>query len=79
MTSKENKHFAMYQAASVPSEFRDHAELYEASLRQPMGKEWNIRETHGRLVKPKVVVRAGQAIEPIQKKSEGIQRTAAQS
>jgi U3 small nucleolar RNA-associated protein 14 len=76
MTSKENKRFSMYQTSSIPAEFRDNAALYEASLIQPMGKEWTVRETHGALVKPKVVVRAGVAIEPIQKKQAGIQRSA---
>ena len=70
----KNKHFTLYQAASVPVEFKDNAALYESSLRQPMGKEWNIRESHAKLVKPKVVVRSGYAIQPIQQKKEGIQR-----
>lgn len=70
----KNKHFSLYQAASVPFEFKDNAALYEASLRQPMGKEWNVRDSHAKMVKPKVIVRPGHVILPIQKKKEGIQR-----
>jgi U3 small nucleolar RNA-associated protein 14 len=74
ISDKPNKRFAMYQTVSVPSEFKDNAQLYEASLRQPMGKEWNVRDAHAKLVKPKVVHIPGLVIEPIQKKREGIQR-----
>lgn len=74
LNEDKNKHFALYQAASVPFEFKDNAALYESSLRQPMGKEWNVRDTHAKLVKPKVIVRPGHVIQPIQKKKEGIQR-----
>lgn len=69
-----SKNFTLYQAASVPFEFKDNPALYEAAMRQPMGKEWNVRETHSKLVKPKVTVRRGHVIEPIQKKTQGIQR-----
>lgn len=69
-----SKQFSLYQAASVPFEFKDNPALYEAAMRQPMGKEWNVRETHSKLVKPKVTVRKGHVIEPIQKKTQGIQR-----
>jgi U3 small nucleolar RNA-associated protein 14 len=71
---QHGKQFAMYQARSVPAEFKDNAALYEASLRQPMGKEWNVRDSHAKLVKPKFVAIPGLVIEPIQKKREGIQR-----
>lgn len=53
-----------YQVATLPYPFTSQ-EAYEKSLMQPIGKEWNTTLSFQANVKPKVITRAGEIIDPI--------------
>ena len=72
ISEKRNKHVAKYNVEAVPYPFKSRAE-YEASLRNPLGPEWNTTDAHSALVRPQVVVEAGAVIDPI-KMSESYKR-----
>jgi len=72
ISEKRNKHVAKYNVETVPHPFKTRAE-YEASLRNPLGPEWNTADVHSALVRPKVVIDAGAVIDPI-KMSESYKR-----
>ncbi len=72
ISERRNKHVAKYNIETVPHPFKSRAE-YEASLRNPLGPEWNTADTHSALVRPKVIVNAGAVIDPI-KMSESYKR-----
>jgi U3 small nucleolar RNA-associated protein 14 len=40
-------------------------EQYERSLRAPIGKEWNTRDTFQKMTKPRVITKLGQVIDPL--------------
>eukprot|EP00505_MAST-04D_sp_SCG-Rhode-Island_P004092 Stramenopile-MAST_4_protein_4092 len=61
---KRNKQAAKYNVEVVPHPFKTRAQ-YEASLRNPIGPEWNTSDAHSTLTRPKVVVDAGTVIAPI--------------
>ena len=64
ITEKRDKKLAQHMVPGVPHPFTSR-EQYEASLKQPLGKEWNTTQVHNKLVKPAVVARMGTIIDPI--------------
>lgn len=67
---KKNKRFeSNYTLEEVPYPYKE-KDLYEKSIRQPLGKEWNTYGSHKALIKPKVVIKGGQVIDPIKKKKK---------
>lgn len=65
ISEKRDRKLASKQAKSVPHQFKT-AEQYEASLRQPLGKEWNTATSAASLNKPEFTTRTGMIINPIQ-------------
>lgn len=55
-----------YLASSLPFPFQTRAE-YERSIRMPMGQEWNVKSVYQETTKPRVMVRAGRIISPMEK------------
>lgn len=43
------------------------AEQFEAVMAQPVCREWNTETAHRELTKPKVILKAGRVIKPIDK------------
>ncbi|ODQ78118.1 hypothetical protein BABINDRAFT_9719 [Babjeviella inositovora NRRL Y-12698] len=64
INERVNKKNLKYQSGAVPHGF-DNSEQYERSLRMPIGQEWTSRETHQRLTMPRVVVKQGRVIDPL--------------
>ena len=73
INEKRNKRAAAYHVDKVPYPFTSR-EQYEASLRQPLGHDWNTTESHRRLTAAEVKVTAGAIIDPVQfgKKAKGL-------
>lgn len=70
INQKKNKKFeSQYTLEEVPYPYRD-KDLYERSIRQPLGKEWNTYGSHKALIKPKIIVKGGTVIDPIKKKKK---------
>jgi U3 small nucleolar RNA-associated protein 14 len=69
INEKRNKKFSKYEAGDIPYPYKTREE-YEASLRQPLGKEWNTTLMHKAVIKPKVKVKRGKIIEPIKNKQQ---------
>lgn len=44
-------------------------EQYEAAMAQPVSREWTTEAAHKELTKPKVILKAGRVIKPIDKDS----------
>ncbi|EGT32778.1 hypothetical protein CAEBREN_19617 [Caenorhabditis brenneri] len=65
MTAKDG--IGKIQPRSLPFPY-SRVEDYEAVLKQPLGLEWNMEKMRDELCKPAVVVEAGRAIRPINKK-----------
>ncbi|XP_049850396.1 uncharacterized protein LOC126322576 [Schistocerca gregaria] len=74
INQKKFSRIAKYQAVQVPHEYAGNAELYNASLRQPLGKEWNTFTSHAALIRPRVLVQSGQIIRPISLKQTNLLR-----
>ena len=72
INEKRNKRAAKYNVEAVPHPFKSRAH-YEASLRNPLGPEWNTTDAHSALVRPKVIIDHGAIIDPI-KMSESYKR-----
>jgi hypothetical protein len=53
-----------YLVPTVPFPYKS-AEEYEATLENPIGREWNRVHTHEDQILPAVITRPGQIIEPI--------------
>ena len=65
LSEKKVRKNAKYLASQLPHPFESKAQ-YERSLRLPLGKEWNTKETVQRNSMPRVMVRQG-VIEPMRK------------
>lgn len=63
---KINKKNTRYQASAVPFPF-ENREQYERSLRMPIGQEWTSKGTFQRAIKPRVIVKRGEVIDPLEK------------
>lgn len=55
-----------YLASTLPFPFQTKAE-YERSIRMPIGQEWNVKETYQDNTKPRVLVKSGRIIAPMEK------------
>ncbi|KAL0082960.1 small-subunit processome [Phycomyces blakesleeanus] len=64
INEKKNKKAEKYQVTHVPFPFQN-MEQYERSLRAPVGKEWNTRETFQKMTKPRVITKLGAVIDPL--------------
>ena len=64
INEKVNKKNMKYQSSAVPFPFESR-EQYERSLRMPLGQEWTARSTHQKMIKPRVITKPGQVIDPL--------------
>ncbi|KAG0180067.1 hypothetical protein DFQ29_001288 [Apophysomyces sp. BC1021] len=64
INEKKNKKTEKYQVTQVPFPFQN-MEQYERSLRAPVGREWNSRETFQKMTKPRVMTKLGTVIDPL--------------
>ncbi|KAI8137100.1 small-subunit processome [Fennellomyces sp. T-0311] len=64
INEKRNKKIEKYEVTQVPYPFQT-MEQYERSLRAPVGKEWNTRDTFQKLTKPRVLTKLGTVINPL--------------
>ncbi|KAI8887091.1 small-subunit processome [Backusella circina FSU 941] len=64
ISEKVNKKAEKYRVSAIPFPFKT-MEQYERSLRAPIGKEWNTRDTFQKMTKPKVITKLGQVIDPL--------------
>lgn len=64
INEKVSKKAAVYKATAIPYPFETR-EQYERSLRMPIGQEWSTRDTHQKLIKPRVIIKPGLVIDPI--------------
>lgn len=67
INEKVNKKNSRYTASAVPFPFENRAQ-YERSLQMPLGQEWQTKDTFQRQIKPRVLVKRGEVIEPIKAK-----------
>ncbi|MEW5305610.1 MAG: hypothetical protein WDW36_008141 [Sanguina aurantia] len=63
LSEKWDKKAAKYTAVSVPFPF-DNKEVYERSIRQPLGREYNPDESFRHLTRPAVIKATGVMIQP---------------
>ncbi|KAJ1834452.1 hypothetical protein LPJ63_001937 [Coemansia sp. RSA 2711] len=61
-----------YMADSVPFPFYS-SDHYETTMQAPLGREWNTTKSHSRLVKPRLLTKAGRIIDPISIPSKKLQ------
>ncbi|KAJ2305437.1 hypothetical protein IWW55_001933 [Coemansia sp. RSA 2706] len=59
-------------ADSVPFPFYS-SDHYETTMQAPLGREWNTTKSHSRLVKPRLLTKAGRIIDPISIPSKKLQ------
>ncbi|EJS42501.1 utp14p [Saccharomyces arboricola H-6] len=64
INEKVNKKNLKYQSSAVPFPF-ENREQYERSLRMPIGQEWTSRASHQELIKPRIMTKPGQVIDPL--------------
>ena len=57
---------AKYLATQLPHPFETKAQ-YERSLRVPMGPEWVTKQTHQAATKPRVIVKPGVVVAPMER------------
>jgi U3 small nucleolar RNA-associated protein 14 len=55
-----------YLASTLPFPFTNRAE-YEKSIRMPIGTEWNVKRTYQENTKPRVLVKPGMIVTPMEK------------
>ncbi|RMY94686.1 hypothetical protein D0861_01186 [Hortaea werneckii] len=66
ISEKKDRKGGKYQAPMLPHGF-EQKEQYERSLRVPVGPEWTTKETFQRATRPRVVVKPGAVIQPMDK------------
>jgi U3 small nucleolar RNA-associated protein 14 len=66
INEKPDEKFTKYLVSQIPYQFGDDKELYEKSLRAPIGKEWNSIGSFQTMIAPKVETRSGAIIDPIE-------------
>ncbi|TKA34059.1 hypothetical protein B0A50_00039 [Salinomyces thailandicus] len=66
ISERREKKGGKYQAPMLPHGFETR-EQYERSLRVPVGPEWSTKEVFQRGTRPKVVVKPGTVVEPIER------------
>ncbi|KAI9500594.1 Utp14 protein-domain-containing protein [Coemansia spiralis] len=61
---KQLKAANKYYASNVPFPFYT-PEQYEETLQAPLGKEWNTAKSYSKMIKPRVLTKAGRIIDPL--------------
>jgi U3 small nucleolar RNA-associated protein 14 len=61
---RDKKFSSKYLVAKCPHPFQS-KEQYEASIRLPVGKEWNTVQQHQKFTKPRVLTTTGAVIQPL--------------
>ena len=74
MAENRDKKFLKYSVDKVPFPFTSR-EQYERAMRQPLGPEWNSRMAHATLTHPKVVVKPGHLIAPLQASAIAVEKS----
>ncbi|KAG0666795.1 hypothetical protein C6P44_002608 [Monosporozyma unispora] len=64
INEKMNKKHSKYQSSSVPFPY-ENKEQYERSLRMPLGPEWTSNKTHSKAIKPRILTKPSQVIDPL--------------
>ncbi|GAA5811867.1 hypothetical protein MFLAVUS_005313 [Mucor flavus] len=64
INEKLNKKAEKYRVTSVPFPFKT-MEQYERSISQPVGNEWNTRQTFLKMTKPRIITKLGKVIDPL--------------
>ncbi|KAG0671146.1 hypothetical protein C6P45_001159 [Maudiozyma exigua] len=64
INEKVNKKNIKYQSSAVPFPF-ENKEQYERSLRMPLGQQWTSRKSHQNLIKPRIMTKPGEVIDPL--------------
>ncbi|KAI9247113.1 small-subunit processome [Helicostylum pulchrum] len=64
INEKINKKAEKYRVTSVPFPFKT-MEQYERSISQPVGNEWNTRQTFMKMTKPRIITKLGKVIDPL--------------
>lgn len=64
INEKLNKKNMKYQSSAVPFPFES-KEQYERSLRMPIGQEWTSRSSHQKMIKPRILTRPSEVIDPL--------------
>ncbi|CAB4252607.1 similar to Saccharomyces cerevisiae YML093W UTP14 Subunit of U3-containing Small Subunit (SSU) processome complex involved in production of 18S rRNA and assembly of small ribosomal subunit [Maudiozyma barnettii] len=64
INEKINKKNLKYQSSAVPFPF-ENKEQYERSLRMPLGQQWTSRKSHQNLIKPRIMTKPGEVIDPL--------------
>lgn len=64
INEKLNKKNMKYQSSAVPFPFES-KEQYERSLRMPIGQEWTSRSSHQKMIKPRILTRSSEVIDPL--------------
>ncbi|EEA07802.1 uncharacterized protein CMU_028760 [Cryptosporidium muris RN66] len=59
-----DRKIAKYYVQETPHPYKS-AELYESTLKYPIGPEWNTTAIHNRLIQPKIQSRIGAVIKPL--------------
>lgn len=65
ISEKFDKKAAKYQTAHVPFGYDGKREVYEASLRQPLGRQYNTDASFRNLTRPEVLKHAGVILQPL--------------
>ena len=66
ISERFDKKAAKFHAASVPFEYQGARDVYEASLRQPLGRDFNTDKSFRDLTRPTILKDAGVIIDPLQ-------------
>ena len=64
INERMNKRSVKYQASAVPFPYES-KEQYERSLRMPIGQEWTTSHTYRQMIKPRIMTKPGEVIDPI--------------
>ena len=64
INERMNKRSMKYQASAVPFPYES-KEQYERSLRMPIGQEWTTSHTYRQMIKPRIMTKPGEVIDPI--------------
>jgi U3 small nucleolar RNA-associated protein 14 len=64
ISEKTDKRAAKYLVEDLPFPYTSSAQ-HEHKLRQPLGQEWTTQSTHRNAIAPKVLVKPGVAINPV--------------
>lgn len=60
---KDHKFTDKYTVSKIPYPYRS-IEQYDASMRNPAGKEWQTTETYQKMTKPRIITQIGKVIDP---------------